>query len=712
MQPHAAPHQRFARILQRNRVVLYATLLPAILSLAAFSLEGPRRIALVFLGFSLIIFVHELGHFVVARLCKVKCEVFSIGIGPRMLGWKKGVGFSFGNEPDAPPSPAPRRDEVARNTPVELPPGGDLQSTATDLPSGGPLGECDYRLSWLPLGGYVRMLGQDDMDPTKTSADPRAFNNRPIYQRMAIISAGVIMNILFALVVFAVIFSPWLGVKFPPARIGPVMPGSPAERAGLQIGDEVVAINGEPSRHGFMEFTDIVIASALSNGSEPVRFTIKRGGETFEKSIVPETSPRTGLLAIGVEPLPSLTTVVLPEDQLPDEAKVLQPGLAQVKKGWTVTAVDGQPVADYGDLYRLIQNAAGKDVTLTFNTPEGPTQDVAFHTFLDARSPTSNNPAIAGLVPRTLIKGVVKGDPADAAGVKAGDVVLQAGPTSYPTVSEFMSVLEKNPGKTVNLTLLRDGKEVSLTVTPKLVDGKGRIGVPISQDYAAPVVAAPAKPGEPAGLVRGSRVVSINDTPVSSWHDIRRIVADAPGKSLQFAFQSPAGDTFSAPIAITEKEAAAAAKDFSYSIMLPLEELRQVQKADSVGGAVAMGIHHTKNFVVQTYLTLKGLFTGTIPVSGLHGPLGIGKIGYDAQEKGFIYLWFILAVVSVNLAVANFLPLPIVDGGLFILLIIEKLRGKPLPLKVLNAINLVGLCLLGGLFLFVTINNDLMMFFR
>src|ERR1041384_4051352 len=96
-------------------------------------------------------------------------------------------------------------------------------------------GDCDYRISWLPLGGYVRMLGQDDMDPTKISTDPHAFNQRPIWQRMCIVSAGVIMNIIFAAVAFSIIFH--RGIDFPPAVIGQIESGSPADKAGLQMGD-------------------------------------------------------------------------------------------------------------------------------------------------------------------------------------------------------------------------------------------------------------------------------------------------------------------------------------------------------------------------------------------------------------------------------------------------------------------------------------------
>jgi regulator of sigma E protease len=118
-----------------------------------------------------------------------------------------------------------------------------------------------------------------------------------------------------------------------------------------------------------------------------------------------------------------------------------------------------------------------------------------------------------------------------------------------------------------------------------------------------------------------------------------------------------------------------------------------------------MGAQHTEKFILQVYMTLRGLFIGTVSPTNLHGIVGITKVGYDIQERGHVWLWYVLAMVSVNLAVANFLPLPIVDGGLFLLLILEKIRGKPLSLKVQSAIQIVGIVLLAGLFLFVTYND-------
>jgi len=164
-------------------------------------------------------------------------------------------------------------------------------------------------------------------------------------------------------------------------------------------------------------------------------------------------------------------------------------------------------------------------------------------------------------------------------------------------------------------------------------------------------------------------------------------------------------------LVLSKEEADAIHTLLHYQLGMHLEVKTQVQRADNSGDAVLMGMEHTKKFILQVYMTLAGLFRGTVSPDNLHGIVGITKVGYDVQERGPVWLWYVLALVSVNLAVANFLPLPIVDGGLFLLLILEKIRGRPLSLKVQSAIQVVGIVLLAGMFIYVTC-NDVTLFFK
>jgi regulator of sigma E protease len=112
----------------------------------------------------------------------------------------------------------------------------------------------------------------------------------------------------------------------------------------------------------------------------------------------------------------------------------------------------------------------------------------------------------------------------------------------------------------------------------------------------------------------------------------------------------------------------------------------------------------------MTYLTLDRIFRGTVGVEQLRGPVGIVHLGSRVVDRGAMYLAFFLAMISVNLAVLNFLPLPIVDGGLFLYLLYERFTGNPPSVRFQNAATTVGLVLLGGLFLF-TFYNDVMRLF-
>lgn len=730
-----------SRIHARSQVVLYSVLVllfPLAVGIMD-ALDPFRRMILVLLGFSAIIFVHELGHFLVARLCSVKCEVFSIGIGWRLCGWKKGVGFSFG------PAPEDRKPKNLKNPPEEntakgmLRGGatsGDLEQTATDK------GETDYRLSWLPLGGYVRMLGQDDMDPTKQSADPRAFNRRPIWQRMCIVSAGVIMNIITAAMIFSIIFQPSVGVPFPPGAIGDVVYNSPAHRAGFRPGDQILWIHSKDEAPlGFLEWTDVIIASALSRGTEPITFHVRRpDGSELDLNAKPESMPGAKYLAIGVQQMPSLHVIsgVTPKEF--EELTKDEPDSRQFKPDDRIVKVNGRAVEDpkpdsptvaggYYVLQEEVRKSAGKPVKLTVLNPQRPgsTAELELTPKLMRKSTIGDAPGILGFQPRVRLDGITKDTPAEKAGLKKGDVVVRLGDElASPNARMFREDIEAHPDLPLKVAVLRDGKVLEKLVTPKKIKNKqgryiGRIGVPLElvELETAPVIASSDGDSRLPEIRPGTVIRTLNGQEVRTWADVvafgRTLKAgDTLAYGLELPDQRP--QNFTVKLGGDEKQldpllASIAGPVTAYDFRLnnpPVEVLVWVQKASPSGGvgeAMMMGMQHTKKFVLQTYLTLRGLFIRTVDVTELHGIIAIGKIGYDVQDRGLAYLWFVLAVVSVNLAVANFLPLPIVDGGLFLLLILEKVRGRPLPMKLQQAINWAGICLLGLLFLFVTVND-------
>ncbi|MGN6727756.1 MAG: site-2 protease family protein, partial [Tepidisphaeraceae bacterium] len=200
------------------------------------------NIVFVALAFGFVIFWHELGHFLAARWAGVRVEQFAVGMGHAVFSWRKGIGFRLGNT----------QSEFERKVQEEYDrrhasgsPAGSATGEAPaptlreqyDIARELGLGETEYRFNWIPLGGYVKPTGQDDLRPaTEVGADdPHAFGAKPVSKRMVIISAGVIMNVILAFILYVVLFLH--GFTAPAAVVGEVLPGSPAQAAGIQSGD-------------------------------------------------------------------------------------------------------------------------------------------------------------------------------------------------------------------------------------------------------------------------------------------------------------------------------------------------------------------------------------------------------------------------------------------------------------------------------------------
>jgi regulator of sigma E protease len=181
------------------------------------------------------IVVHEFGHFAVAKLCGVRVEVFSVGFGKRLFGIRRG--------------------------------------------------ETDYRVSLLPLGGYVKMAGENPMEERK--GDPREFLSRPRWQRFLIAVAGPAMNLVLAVGLLTGVYM--VRYEIPaylqgPAVIGWVDQGTPVASAKLQSGDRIVRLDGVPNP----TWQDVEL-KVLINPSQAIPITVQRGAETISTTVVPET---------------------------------------------------------------------------------------------------------------------------------------------------------------------------------------------------------------------------------------------------------------------------------------------------------------------------------------------------------------------------------------------------------------------------------------
>ena len=217
------------------------------------------------------------------------------GLRARDLLLRKGLGFRLGStEPEqARRIRARSMEKVSAENAAE----GKTEPTALQYQAAErELGfsETEYRWNWVPLGGYVKMMGQDDSKPGLVVNDPRSYTSKTVGQRMLVISAGVIMNIIFAGVAFMITFM--AGLEVPEAVIGSITPMAPAQMAvktdgtsaPLRVGDQILTINGTDQLN---DFRKIALNAALAKRGQPLEIEVKRLNGAPEKVyITPEAS--------------------------------------------------------------------------------------------------------------------------------------------------------------------------------------------------------------------------------------------------------------------------------------------------------------------------------------------------------------------------------------------------------------------------------------
>ncbi len=764
----------------------------------------------IIVGFGVLIFVHELGHFLAAKWAGIRAEAFAVGMGPVALSYRRGLGLRAGST-----MPEHRRrvrtwlDEQGR-----LPASARGEATVGDVIEAERalgLDETEYSLRWLPIGGFVKMLGQDDLDPDATSPHPRSYQSASIPRRMVVVSAGVVMNLILAVVLFVVAFL--AGVRFEAPIAAGAFEGTPAgvtmpedadrlgiDEPGVQPGDRVLRAGGREVR----TFADITLATAMSKPGDEFILEVDRPGvdETLRFDLEPVRDPASNLRSIGVglargprlldEPAVAAELArALPDH--PDVVAALAPGMRVLTAGgapvrsWdeVVAAADATDGAPLVTTWRPGRGAT--DVALepdpgpeaiTVEIPVEPAYDVLIWPTAPVRGDTPGvtaEPGLAGMVQPLVVRDFDETSP-NRERLRPGDVITAVGPRAWPSFATLAAELRPAAGGTIPLGVLRDGRPMTVSAE---VSPAGRIGVFLARLDDAPVIAEPAprllsaeesgnpetfesarsSPAALAGLPPGARILAVGERPVEDWRELRRALvdaaaaaptgedlevpvrwrrfdaaiaaaanaapsadapesaesedADAPGPDALGAAEPAGGpapeETETAVLVLTPADVASLG-ELGWTPVVPAALFDAPWVDLDAGGnpvtAVRMGFDETVKIVTMTYLTIDRLLRRTVGVDQLRGPVGIVDLGVQVLPRGLMYLLFLLGMISVNLAVLNFLPLPIVDGGLFLYLVYESITGRPPPPAFQNAATLAGLMLLGTLFL-VTFYNDI-----
>ncbi|MCC6696164.1 MAG: site-2 protease family protein [Candidatus Hydrogenedentes bacterium] len=637
-------------------------------------------IAIFILVLGELVFFHEMGHFLAAKACGIYCERFSLGMPPRLFGFR--------------------------------------------------YGETDYCLGLLPIGGYVKMAGQEDVPMTDEerkeqygSVPPeRWFSNKPVWQRVIVIAAGPLMNVVLAVLLYGIVAA--VGADVPEAkvdsRIGRVLPDSPAAEArlfeikgpeqeadavgepdalGWKTGDRIVRINGNPVK----SFSDIAIDSVLSN-SGTLRVILERKMPDGQiKTYLCDAQPR---LREG------------------DDHPTL--GVERFQTALVGRVLDGMPAAKAGlrpdDVIQRVNGEwvdAGTFSDLVNANPDGPPSTLE----VQRGAETLTVP----LAPATVgqIEGVFFSPPINALIAFSPDTPLRVEFENEEflerTTLQAGDVLKTFDGQPANVVLLEaleeKGASAPLAVDVERTAGlfrnrKETLNLQLSLDdirqalipqdlTAKPTIAELSQEAEKeTGLLRKDVIEEVNGQPATIA--LLREAEKHPGTSVQLTVRTPA-----VGYGVLREEA-------TRTVELPVATLGQVGivwKPKTVfhraepGQIVPEAFRLSWQALDRTLKTLVMLVTGGLKINDIGGPVMIFQITADAARIGYSWLLETTAFISINLAIFNLLPLPVLDGGHLVFLTIEGVRRKPVSTRVTEWVQQAGLVFIIALMLFVTYND-------
>lgn len=543
---------------------------------------------------SVLVVVHELGHFLVARLFRIAVPVFSIGMGPRLFGFR--------------------------------------------------LGETDYRISAIPVGGYVQLAGADPFggdDPDDDVPDEHRFEKKPIWQRLLVMFAGPGSNLLLPFVVFTGVLM--AGEPQPDAHVGLVHPDSVAEQVGFEPGDRIVAVEGRPVdawielqmrlESGLTGDVDVMV----DRGGREVALTVPASALEFDEE------GWIDLESLGVA-WRAISTRVGIDDPTSPAAR------AGLKTGDGILSVDGVAVETWTELERALSTGDRHEVA--WRRADGDrivegTATLQADPLWSAR-PGERWDARFGLAPIMLfVRGFTDDSAAREAGVQLDDRLLAVDGT--PVVGWW---------DLVDL--------VGAATPPPVENASGGCG--------GDEIVAEARSLR-LSVVRAGQVVELDFRPRMRREVIRTTIFYRP---LIGVVQDPNAWVTGA----------------------------LVEKRYSVGQAVSRASQEVGAVFKGTLTVLAQMFTGDRKVKeSLGGPVAIFTLAGESAERSWFEFVRLLGGISIGLGVVNLLPVPVLDGGHILFYGLEWVRGRPLSLRLRERIQMIGVLMLVALVLVVTFND-------
>jgi len=702
----------------------------------------PLDVLLAGLGLSLIIFLHELGHFLAAKWCDVHVKTFSIGFGPSLPFCQ----FQYG--------------------------------------------ETTYKLAMIPLGGYVAMVGESDEESDTDSEgegaaadDPRSFKNKSVGQRMLIISAGVIMNLILGCLCFMVTYLH--GVREMPAVAASVEPGSAAWVAGIHSGSEITRIN----RRMNPWFDDLRPIVSSTHVGETVSLDIVYRGQTRSLEVEP-TRPAGALFPVlGIRPperlvlrrirreavppylvgsvaarakasdggegfLPGDRLIAMTDPEHPDQVKPFEANFDGLPGEYfdylnRLTRLAGQPLTFQVQRHAEAGNKAPVEATiivppayrqsLGLRMRIGPVTAIRVGSAAEGQIyPGDRLVEVALEYPGKEKRRYVAGQPRPGESPDR-ELLLPLDPLRLPLelntwsdrwLSEYSEGSWPESQRLITVTVLRhrDGDHTETPVRVELrwdpsyrneptdpsVPGApipiNGLGFGYMVDHIVDAV-EPDSPAARAGLKANDQLSAIRffaenydgSLIEGSWEEIQPQQWGYVDYKLQLQYPHQVVARIKRDGQFLEVPLEAVA-DPTWPVVdrgLILSRETRIQQADSVLEALEMGAYRTARSIRMIYQGLYAMVFGRISVKMMSGPITLARASYFIAGEDIWTLMLWVGLISVNLAVVNFLPIPVLDGGHMVFLIYEWIRGKPAPVSIQVIFTYIGLAFIVGLMLFV-----------
>ncbi len=572
-----------------------------------------------FLLLGILIVFHELGHFLFAKMLGVKVLVFSVGFGPKLLGIK--------------------------------------------------IGDTEYRLSAIPLGGYVRMFGES-LEENFTDAEKKmSFMHQAIWRKSLIAVAGPLFNFILPVVLFFGLIVGHEQIFIP--RVGTLLPGSAAEGAGLLPDDKILAVDGKKVD----SFTDMAQIIADSPGKE-LKLTVERPtldgqSKSLILSIVPDAKASGNPLEkdkmvgrIGVMPAIELPMVVVSD----------------------ASPLKNSELRDYDQIVEI----DGKAIV----------------------SARALKTALHDVWPGSIIKAhraKSSGEGFDEFTIKVPNQALQVVPESQPIIKNLSTASLSEPPVETTIAqtkelLLADAR--ALTKNLGLASAKNSVMTVKSDSIAASL-----------GLAPGSRIIAINGEALLSSLHLQQSLLQHVKEPQVLGWVSEKGElsmtVFLLPATLEEDLKLDADLASIFGLSMP-EVFKAGEAVDRQVGPLEAGrraVEQTYSIVAMTGKSLLLLVKGDVPASQVGGPIQLFDVAQQAANKGLAYYLFIMCLLSVNLGLLNLLPIPALDGGHLLLFGIEAIQRKPLTIKTRAIATQLGLALLLSV-MALAIFNDISRLFR